>query len=189
MHVPELGQQREPVGGGRQGSLGAAAAESAPAAVDVTALSAIGQPGSQILALRMAPDGVRAALLVHTKTGNGLLLAAVRFSADGRALSIGQPVSIGAGGADPVAISWSDPYHLAVLAGDAIFEVPLTGGAGLQPGGSPQSLGSAPSGAQTLTTDGSELVAGTDDGQIFASSLGSPGWIRVTTGSDPVYPG
>ncbi len=160
-----------------------------PAAVDVAALAAIVQSGTQIRDLRMAPDGVRAALLVHTKTGNRLLLAAVRFTGDGRVLSIGQPVSIGAGGADPVAISWSDPYHLAVLAGDAIFEVPLTGGAGLQPGGSPQSLGSAPSGAQTLTTNGAELVAGTEDGQIFVSSLGSPGWIRVTTGSDPVYPG
>ncbi len=163
--------------------------DSRPAAVDITALSTIAQPGSQILALRMAPDGVRAALLVHTKAGNGVVLAAVRFSADGRALSIGQPVGIEAGGADPVAISWSDPYHLDVLAGDAIFEVPLTGGAGLQAGGSPQSLGSAPSGAQTLTTDGSELVAGTDDDEIFVSSLGSPGWIRVTTGASPVYPG
>jgi hypothetical protein len=158
-----------------------------PVAVGVTALSAIGQPGSQILALRMAPDGVRAALLVHTRTGNKLFLAAVRF--DGSVVSFGPPVSIGAGGADPIAVSWWDPYHLAVLAGGAIFAVPLTGGAGLLPGGSPQSLGAAPSGAQTLTTDGSELVAGTGDGKIFASSLASPAWSSVTTGSNPVYPG
>ena len=76
-----------------------------------------------------------------------------------------------------------------MLAGGAIFAVPLTGSAGLQPGGSPQSLGTAPAGAQTLTTDGSELVAGTGDGQLFGSSLSSPGWSPITTGSDPVYPG
>ena len=158
-----------------------------PVAVGVAQLSAIGQSGSRILALRMAPDGVRAALLVHTQAGNELLLAAVRF--DHGLVSFGQPVSIGAGGADPIAVSWLDPYHVAVLAGGAIFSVPLTGSAGLQPGGSPQSLGTAPAGAQTLTTDGSELVAGTGDGQLFGSSLNSPGWSPITTGSDPIYPG
>ncbi|HTA04215.1 MAG TPA: LpqB family beta-propeller domain-containing protein [Streptosporangiaceae bacterium] len=178
------------------GNLWAAAGQAAwvlrpqnrtPVAVGVAALSAVGQSGSRILALRMAPDGVRAALLVHTQAGNQLLLAAVRF--DHGLVSFGQPVSIGAGGADPIAVSWLDPYHVAVLAGGAIFSVPLTGSAGLQPGGSPQSLGTAPAGAQTLTTDGSELVAGTGDGQIFASSLTSPGWSLITTGSDPIYPG
>jgi two-component system sensor histidine kinase MtrB len=160
-----------------------------PLVVDVTAIADVGQPGSRIRALRMAPDGVRVALLVHTSAGNTLQLAAVRFSDNGATATFGQPVSIGAGGADPVAVSWSDPYHLAVLAGGGVFSVPLTGGAGLQPGVPPTSLGPAPADAETLTTDGSELVAGTSDGQIFASSLATPGWHLVTTGSDPVYPG
>jgi hypothetical protein len=158
-----------------------------PIAVGVDALSAPGQSGSRIVAMRMAPDNVRAALLVHTEAGNKLLLAAVRFKASD--VSFGQPVTIGTGVADPAAVSWLDAYHVAVLAGGAIFSVPLTGGAGLQPGGSPQPLGTAPPGAQTLTTDGAELVAGTADGHIFASSLRSPGWLSVTTGWNPVYPG
>jgi hypothetical protein len=158
-----------------------------PTEVGVAALAAIGQSGSRILSLQMAPDGVRAALLVHTKDGNRLLLAAVRF--DRNAVALGTPITIGAGGADPVAISWFDPYHLAVLAGGTIFEVPLTGGASVQSPGSSQSLATAPSGAETLTTDGSELVAGTADGHIFASSPASPLWSLVTTGWDPVYPG
>ena len=48
-----------------------------------------------------------------------------------------------------------------------------------------------PDGAQTLTTDGSELVVGAA-GKIFASPLASlafNGWTSVTAGSDPVYPG
>jgi hypothetical protein len=160
-----------------------------PVQVDVSSLGGLGQAGSRILALRMAPDGVRAAVLVHTSDGNRLLLAAVRFSANGSAATFGQAVSIGAGGADPEAVDWADPYHVAVLAGGALYVVPLTGGAGLQAGVPPKSLGTAPANAQTLTTDGSELVVGTSDGQIFASSLANPGWYLVTTGSDPVYPG
>ena len=66
--------------------------------------------------------------------------------------------------------------------------MPLTGGAGLQPNKSPQLLGAAPNGAETLTTDGSELVVGAA-GKIFASSLAFNGWTSVTAGSDPVYPG
>ena len=167
-----------------------------PLLVDVADLKEIGPPGSSVLSLQMAPDNVRAALLVHTRSGNKLLLAAVRF--DHGNVAFGQPVSFGAGGAEPLSISWSDPYHLAVLAaqsgqaGSVIFAIPLTGGAGLQPGGAPQPLGIAPAGAQTLTTDGSELVVGTSDGHvdhIFASSPTLPGWSLVTTGADPIYPG
>jgi hypothetical protein len=161
-----------------------------PVTVSVAAIAAIGQSGARILALRMAPDSVRAALLVHSKAGNRLLLAAVRFSGtNGSVVSLGQPVAVGTGQADPLAASWSDAYHLVVLAAGAIFEVPLTGGSGQQPGGMPQSLGTAPSGALALTTDGSELVVGTSDGQIYASSTATPGWFPVATGANPVYPG
>lgn len=164
-----------------------------PLPVDVGALTASGQSGSQIsqiLALRMAPDGVRAALLVHTRSGNKLLLDAARIGRG--SATLGQAVSIGAGGADPIALSWLDAYHLAVLTDSGvIFDLPLTGGAGLQGGGSPQPL-AAPDGAQTLTTDGSELIVGATDngvGRIWASSLASPVWKSVTVGSDPIYPG
>jgi hypothetical protein len=158
-----------------------------PVSVDVSAIAGIDQSGAKILALRMAPDSVRAALLVHTKAGNRLFLAAVRF--DGSAASLGLPVPVGTGTVDPLAISWSDAYHLVVLAGGAVFEVPLTGGSGQQPGGSPQALGTVPSGSVTLTTDGYQLVVGTSDGHIYASSTASPGWFAVTTGAYPVYPG
>ena len=158
-----------------------------PIEVDVSAIAGIDQSGAKILALRMAPDSVRAALLVHSKAGNRLLLAAVSFQ--GSVVSLGLPVAVGTGTVDPLAISWSDAYHLVVLAGGAVYELPLTGGSGQQPGGSPQSLGTVPSGSVTLTTDGSQLVVGTSDGHIYASSTASPGWFAVTTGANPVYPG
>jgi hypothetical protein len=159
-----------------------------PAPVNVAAVWAALPSGSQILALRMAPsDAVRAALLVSTPTGNKVLLAAVRFRFG--TASLGPPVSVSLGTSDPLAISWYDPFHLAVLAsGGGIYEVPLTGGAG-QPGGSPNLLSTAPPNAHTLSTDGSELVVGTNDNQVFAGSVSAPSLTQVAEGEYPIYPG
>jgi hypothetical protein len=159
-----------------------------PAAVDMSAMAAAIQPGDQILALRMAPDAVRAALLVSAPDGNRLLLAAVHFQA-GSAM-FGQPVTVGTTDVtDPAAISWYDAYHLAVLGTGGIYEVPLTTGAGQQP--APQLITTLPTGAQTvaLSTDGHELVVGTNLG-VYAEAVSSPGsWSLVANGTDPVYPG
>jgi len=158
-----------------------------PVAVNISALSAALPGGGSILALRMAPDAVRAALLVKTTAGTKLLLAAVRLRAG--AASLGQPVTIGAGLTDPQAISWYDAYHLAVLATGGIYDVPLTGGAGQQPGAAPYLFTTAPPGAETLSTDGAELVVGTSQGQVYAGSVSAPGWSLVANGTDPIYPG
>lgn len=166
----------------------------APAAVDMSAMSAAMQPGDQILALQMAPDAVRAALLVSTPAaGNRLLLAAVRVG--GGSAAFGQPVTVGTTGvSDPAAISWYDAYHLAVLGSGGIYAVPLTTGAGQQP--TPQLITTLPpTSAQTvtLTTDGTELVVGTTQGttqDVWAEPVSSPGsWSLVANGADPVYPG
>jgi hypothetical protein len=153
------------------------------------------QPGYQILALQMAPDAVRAALLVRTPAdGNRLLLAAVHFRS-GIAF-FGQPVTVGTTGlTDPAAISWYDAYHLAVLASGGIYEIPLTGAAGQQP--APQLISTLPTNAQTqtLTTDGTELVVGTrlpsGEQVVYAEPVSAPGnWLPfATNGSNPVYPG
>lgn len=158
-----------------------------PDAVNLSALSTALRGGGSILALRMAPDAVRAALLVKTTAGTKLLLAAVRLRAG--AVSLGQPVSVGVGLTDPLAISWYDAYHLAVLATGGIYDVPLTGGAGQQPGAAPYLFTTAPPGAETLTTDGAELVVGTSQGQVYAGSVSAPGWSLVANGTDPIYPG
>jgi hypothetical protein len=163
-----------------------------PVAADLSAMTPAIQPGSQILALQMAPDAVRAALLVSTPAdGNRLLmLAAVRVQS-GTAV-VGQPVTVGTTGlTDPAAISWYDAYHLAVLTADGIHEVPLTGGAGQQP--APQLISTLPTNAltQTLTTDGTELVVGTNQGVVYAEPVSAPGtWLPfATNASNPVYPG
>ena len=163
--------------------------ESLPIAVDLSAMSGATQPGDRILAMQMAPDAVRVALLVSTSAGNRLLLAAAHVQ--GGSASFGESVTVGTTGlTDPQAISWYDAYHLAVLATGGIYEVPLTGGAGQQP--APQLISTAPSGVQTktLATDGTELVVGTSQGQVQAKAVSSTGdWSIVTNGADPVYPG
>jgi hypothetical protein len=159
----------------------------APVPVDLAAMSAALQPADEILAVRMAPDAVRAAVLVGTPAGNRLLLTAVRIK--GSAGSFGQAVTVGSGLIDPQAMSWYDAYHLAVLATGGIYDVPLTGGAAQQPGFAPQLITTAPPGAATLTTDGSELAVGTSQGQVFAAAVSSPSWSFVANGANPSYPG
>jgi hypothetical protein len=160
-----------------------------PVSVDLSAMSSAIQLGDQILALQMAPDGVRAALLVTSPAGgNQLLLAAVQVR--GGSAAFGPPVTVGTAGlTDPIAISWYDAYHLAVLTTEGIYEVPLTTGAGQQP--APQLLTPLPTGVEalTLTTDGTELVVGTSQGGVYAEPVSSPGWTLVANGADPVYPG
>jgi hypothetical protein len=163
----------------------------APVAVNLAPLTAALQHGGQVLALRMAPDAVRAALLVQTSNGTKLLLlAAVRLHAGMAAL--GQPVTVSTEGLTNLqAISWYDPYHLAVLANGQIYDVPLlTGGAGQQPGAAPPVFFAGPPGtAVTLTTEGSELIIGTDQGVVWARSASALAWSQVANGADPIYPG
>jgi hypothetical protein len=137
-----------------------------------------GQPATSVLALRMAPDGIRAALLVKTATGNRVELAA--FTSQAGAVSLGPAVAVGTGLPDPVAVSWYNPYDLVVLTAAGIWEVPLTGGAG-------QLLGPAPAGAVSLTADGSTLVVGTSSGKILTSSTDGNSWSKPVSGSIPSY--
>jgi hypothetical protein len=141
-----------------------------------------GHKSLRVLALRLAPDGIRAAFLVHDATGNRLLLAAVRVIR--RVHSFGPAVSVGTGLSNARSISWYNAYNLVVLAGSAVYEVPLTGGAGPQ-----RQLGAAPDQAESITTNGTELVVGTMGGQVFGAANLVSGWAGVTKGWAPAYPG
>jgi hypothetical protein len=139
---------------------------------------------TSILALRMAPDAVRAALLIKTgaghRAGTHLVLAAVQD--ENNQLSLGTPVDVGTGLPDPMAMSWYNPYDLVVLDKSGIAEVPLTGGVG-------QQIEPAPPRANSITTNGVKLAVGTGNGEILTSStLGAP-WSAAHTGSLPIYPG
>jgi hypothetical protein len=145
----------------------------------------------RILQLQMAPDGVRAALLIQpvrpgahhgSQSPSGVrsvLLAAV---ANSSSVALGSAVSAGSGLPDLRSISWYDDYYLAALAGTSIYRVPLTGGAS-------QLLGSAPLQAQTLSTDNSEFLVGTAGPGIMESSASALSWVRLASGAIPAYQG
>jgi hypothetical protein len=137
----------------------------------------------------MAPDGVRAALLIQqvppSRRGakkppaiRSVLLAAVQNTP---VPSFGSAVTAGTGLPDLRSISWFNAYNLAALAGNWVYLIPLTGGASLL-------RGSAPMQAQSLTTDNSEFIVGTQS-ELFKSSTSALSWVRLGGGSIPVYPG
>ncbi len=144
-------------------------------------LPVAGRSGPDIVSLQMAPDGVRAALLIKTRAGNRVMLAAVYNDASQHKVSLGTAVPAWAGLKDPTALSWYSAYSLVVLTSTGIWQVPLTGGAG-------RLLGNAPPGAVSLGTDGQTLVVGTRQGAIESSSTGANTWSRVAFGSFPSYP-
>ncbi len=183
-----------------------------PAQVSLPAGLSVGQQGLQLLALRIAPDGIRAAFLVGTapaRTGKATGKAAVPGKAagsgkagtagkaaapvnrlllaavrtSGGVTSFGPAVSVGTGMPNPRSISWYDPYNLVVLARSVVYEVPLTGGAGQQ-----RPLDAAPDGAQSVATNGTALVI-TVDGEVVSAANSDSGWAKLATGSRPAYPG
>jgi Lipoprotein LpqB beta-propeller domain/Sporulation and spore germination len=143
-------------------------------------------PGSspqsyKILALRVALDGVRVALLVQTSSGQRevLVTAATR---SGSQITLGPTVTIGTSITDPGALSWYDPDHLIVLAGSEVYEVPVNGGAA-------QPVGPVPAGTQVISSAGPGQIAGGGSGEILTSS--GPNQIQqpAEKGASPVYPG
>ncbi len=148
-----------------------------------------GVPNSQILALRVAPDGVRAAFLEATSHGNKMLLAAVTYGTGNIYFGSGRP--IGADIANPTAISWYKPDYLIALSPSTseIDEVPLTGGPS-------SALTPVPGGTVAISAAGSDnaLAIRTNDGQVYTLSALGDGWAAVpqvlaTVEAGPDYPG
>jgi Lipoprotein LpqB beta-propeller domain/Sporulation and spore germination len=143
-------------------------------------------PGSdsqpyRILALRVALDGVRVAMLVQTQTGQREVLVTAATRADDQ-ISLGPAITIGTSLSSPAALSWYDPDHLIVLAGSQLYEVPVNGGA-------PEAVGPGGSGSQVITSAGPGQIAVGGHGEILTSS--GPNQIQqpAVKGTSPAYPG
>ena len=182
VHVAELGPEREPLGGSRRARHAVAVADrQVPRRQHSWLAASTASPECiAILSLQMAPDGVRAALLVKTPHTSRVLLAAVIDNVEQHKVSLGTAVPAWTGLPGPTALSWYSPYDLVVLANAGIWQVPLTGGAG-------RLLGTAPAGAESLASDGMTLVVGAE-GAVYRSSNGANSWKRVAFGALPAYP-
>jgi len=152
----------------------------------------------RFVALRVAPDGVRVALIVRVGSVTKIEVAAVSMVAD--ILYLGQNrqmLRVGPDVGHPVALSWLDPDRLLVLdrkgAGRTVlYEVPLDGARSTEiptPGGV-TAMAAAPQGGQQRV-----LVAigqsATSAGEIEMSTteLPNPDWRPLVKGITPVFPG
>ena len=155
-----------------------------------------GAPGD-VIQFRVAPDGVRAAMIVHGMV-DGKLVSQVQVAAithSGPSASVGQPEIIGSAIPDPESLSWYGADDVIVLNGSSsgpqLYEVPLNGG---QP--SPiQSAGGDPV-SVTATSPGSsgapagEIILGLSNGKIMVSAnLGNSWEPARAVGQAPAYPG
>jgi spore germination protein GerM len=149
-------------------------------------LSGLPSAGS-VSVFRVAPDGVRAVLIVQSKAGRQVMLGSIVH--DGSTPFLQGPVSVGAGIADPVSVSWYGADHIVVLSGSGsgsqLTDVPLDG----EPG---TSIGGAPAPVTSMTASGSAITIaarrGTGSYLYTLPGLGQP-WQQAGSGSMPVYPG
>jgi Lipoprotein LpqB beta-propeller domain len=122
---------------------------------------------------------------VHSSTGPPQVMVGA-IAHTGSTPSIGVPVAIGNGVADPAALSWYDADDLAVLsrAGSVsaeIKQVPVNGGL-------PATIGTEQR-AISLATAGSQIVAGLPGGRLVTFTPSTDNWKPLPPGQNPVYPG
>ncbi len=134
----------------------------------------------EVVALSVAPDGVRAALLIRNKDGSQQVgLTAIGGS--GANITFSSAITIGTGLADPVALSWYDADHVMVLSRSQLYEVPVNGG-------TPIAAGPAP-GARLVAAAGPGQVATAGAGVILTSSGPNQSQQPAAKGTSPTYPG
>jgi hypothetical protein len=147
--------------------------------------------GSVVSQLRVAPDGVRVAMIVREpgRPGQHLLLAAIGTTPPGGAPALGNAVSIGSGlPHPPTQLTWYDADHLIVLSRSQttgqLWEVPVNGG-------SSTALVSD-SATRTITAAGpaNPMAAGLGHGQLSLESNLNGRWVpQGGTAGSPAYPG
>jgi hypothetical protein len=154
-----------------------------------------------ITSLRVAPDGVRVAMIVGTGVARRILVAAISRNAS--VTYVGQTqqtLRVGSDIANPVALAWLDPDDLLALSTSStgrtqMFEVPLNGGESTEvaiPGGVTSVAASWPSPppatphvvigiAPTLSSPGKI--------EISKTVLPNADWQPLAKGTTPVFPG
>jgi Lipoprotein LpqB beta-propeller domain/Sporulation and spore germination len=155
-------------------------------------LRAGGQPilpgtgGAVVSQLRIAPDGVRVAMIVQDPHGSHLELAAINRPSGGSPYLPNQ-VPIGTSVLNPTQLTWYDANNLIVLTGPPthpqLYEVPVNGGS------------STPlatyGGTQSITAAGPAvpMAAGLADGRLALESNLNGTWTpRAGAAGSPAYP-
>lgn len=140
--------------------------------------------GDRVTALRIAPDGVRVAIIVRSHGVSQVQIGAVIRGSS--TASIGQLVPIGSDITDPAALSWYDPDNLIVLAspgtdGATLYRAPVNGG--LSTPIAPEQR------IVSVATAGTQIVAGLRNGRMVTFTGTPGGWGPLLPGRSPAYPG
>jgi hypothetical protein len=139
-----------------------------------------GKPPREVVALSVAPDGIRAAFLIRNKDGSQQVgLTAIGGS--GANIMFSTAIAIGTGLADPVALSWYDADHVMALSRSQLYEVPVNGS-------TPIAAGPAPN-ARLVAAAGPGQVATAGAGEILTSSGPNQSQQPAAKGTSPTYPG
>ncbi|MGO9080493.1 MAG: LpqB family beta-propeller domain-containing protein [Streptosporangiaceae bacterium] len=148
-----------------------------------------GLPASDtVTGLRVAPDGVRVAMIIQAPGGTAqIAIGAVTgggSSGPGGQPSIGPRVTVGSNISDPSQLAWYGSDDILVLARpgarSALYEAPVNGGQASQIIPVPD--------ISSLSSDGQELAVATAD-HILTSSGPNATWKQVASGSQPAFPG
>jgi Lipoprotein LpqB beta-propeller domain/Sporulation and spore germination len=150
-----------------------------------------GSPIGPVTALRVAPDGVRVAMITGSGASSRLWLAAIAQNQNQPA--IGQLVPIGTDVRDFADLSWYDASDVIVLAslpaGPVLYEVPVDGGQSSQ-------ISTESGTVSVAASDGGPLVTASGDDTLMqlpdaSRSIWLPagGGQAAVRGEWPVYPG
>ena len=138
-----------------------------------------------VTGLRVAPDGVRIALIVGRGASAHLMVGAITRS--GGAVFITQAVPLAPGLTGPTALTWYNEDHLLAITqsanGTRLWEVPVNGDLPIPKSPQPGMVSITAAGPQNA------LYAGVSGGRLESSvSLGEP-FRDITAGSAATYPG
>jgi hypothetical protein len=152
-------------------------------------------PEGQVLAMRIARDGARVVLIVQKEgqTTAGIYLGRVERGDSHLVLSGFRLISTQL--TDATDVAWISADRLVVLgrlsAGSALepLEVDLSGSSVRSLGPVPLSSAaeSSPGIVSVTAEPGQEILASTSDGKLYRFL--ATGWLKVTTGQYPSYPG
>lgn len=145
-------------------------------------LPGVTQLNYQVLAVRVAPDGVRAAMLIQNHDG-GRQVAITAVDGSGPGISFSSAVTV-ADVPGPASVSWYDPDHLIVLSTSKsqLYEVPVNGSAWV-------AAGPVPVGTRLVTAAGPGQIATSGNGEVLTSSGPDQSQAPAAKGTEPVYPG
>jgi len=139
-----------------------------------------------VTGLRVAPDGVRIAMIVGTGARAHLMIGAITRSGGAVFITQAAPLAPGLPG-PPTALTWYDEDHLLAITqsanGTQLWEVPVNGDLPVRQSVQP--------GMASITAAGPQnaLYAGVSGGRLDSSvALGEP-FRDITAGSAATYPG